>query len=86
MLPASTSSLPRTRKRTLAGAAGTQRERRARGLLRSLGEAFARAGDLRAARFVALDLGTDFGHYGGDEEQLAQLSIYVAILEASSPH
>jgi hypothetical protein len=48
--------------------------------LREIGQALAKAGDLRAARYVAEDIGHDFEYYTGDKEQTAQLLVYVSIL------
>ena len=49
--------------------------------LAEIGTALASIGELKAARNVAYDIGSDFGHYSGGLEAASQLSIYVAVLE-----
>jgi hypothetical protein len=53
-------------------------------IVSEIGQALALAGEPRAARYAAEDIGRDFEHYTGDKEQAAQLLVFVTILECAA--
>lgn len=53
--------------------------------LSEMGIALAEIGQLKAARSVARDIGSNFAHYSGGLEAIAQISIYTALLESGTP-